>query len=80
MEEKLVEKLKEMIEEFLIKFIFVRKLKGIVVYVDFCELRSGVLKYFRELGVEVEVRIFDVVDYVVSEEVGIEWKSVNDFI
>ena len=67
-------------EELPIKPIFVRKPKGIVVYVDSRELRSGVPKLLRELGAEVEVRTLDVADYVVSEEVGIERKSANDFI
>ncbi|AMQ17670.1 DEAD/DEAH box helicase [Thermococcus peptonophilus] len=79
-EEKSAEKPKETTEELPIKPIFVRKPKGIVVYVDSRELRSGVPKHLRELGAEVEVRTLDVADYVVSEEVGIERKSANDFI
>ncbi len=59
---------------------FVRKPKGIVVYVDSRELRSGVPKHLRELGADVEVRTLDVADYVVSEDVGIERKSANDFL
>ncbi|MDI3475944.1 MAG: hypothetical protein PWQ95_1672, partial [Thermococcaceae archaeon] len=57
-----------------------RKPKGIVVYVDSRELRSGVPKHLRELGADVEVKTLDVADYVVSEDVGIERKSANDFI
>ncbi|MCD6373451.1 MAG: DEAD/DEAH box helicase, partial [Thermococcus sp.] len=68
------------LEELPIKPIFVRKPKGIVVYVDSREMRSGVPKLLRELGAEVEVRTLDVADYVVSEEVGVERKSANDFI
>ena len=68
------------VKELPIKPIFVRKPKGIVVYVDSRELRSGVPKLLKELGAEVEVRTLDVADYVVSEEVGIERKSANDFI
>ena len=68
------------VKELLVKPIFVRKPKGIVVYVDSRELRSGVPKLLKELGAEVEVRTLDVADYVVSEEVGIERKSANDFI
>lgn len=60
--------------------IFVRKPKRVLVYVDSRELRSGVPKLLRELGAEVEVKTLDVADYVVSEEVGIERKSANDFI
>ncbi|WP_297514491.1 DEAD/DEAH box helicase [Thermococcus sp.] len=63
-----------------VKPIFVRKPKGIVVYVDSRELRSGVPKILKELGAEIEVKTLDVADYVVSEEVGIERKSANDFI
>ncbi|WP_297508722.1 DEAD/DEAH box helicase [Thermococcus sp.] len=74
------EKTREKLEELPIKPIFVRKPKGIVVYVDSRELRSGVPKLLRELGAEIEVKTLDVADYVVSEEVGIERKSANDFI
>ncbi|WP_297503127.1 DEAD/DEAH box helicase [Thermococcus sp.] len=73
-------KIPEEDKELPIKPIFVRKPKGIVVYVDSRELRSGVPKLLKELGAEVEVRTLDVADYVVSEEVGIERKSANDFI
>ncbi|NJF25004.1 DEAD/DEAH box helicase [Thermococcus sp. Bubb.Bath] len=79
-EEKPAEKTKETTGELPIKPIFVRKPKGIVVYVDNRELRSGVPKHLKELGAEVEVRTLDVADYVVSEDVGIERKSANDFI
>ncbi|ASJ07459.1 DEAD/DEAH box helicase [Thermococcus pacificus] len=71
---------KDSVEDLPIKPIFVRKPKGIVVYVDNRELRSGVPKHLKELGADVEVRTLDVADYVVSEDVGIERKSANDFI
>ncbi|ASA77867.1 DEAD/DEAH box helicase [Thermococcus sp. 5-4] len=70
----------EVYEKLPIKPVFVRKPKGIVVYVDNRELRSGVPKHLKELGAEIEVRTLDVADYVVSEEIGIERKSANDFI
>ena len=70
----------EALEKLPVKPIFVRKPKGIVVYVDNRELRSGVPKHLKELGAEIDVRTLDVADYVVSEEVGIERKSANDFI
>ncbi|WP_456393944.1 DEAD/DEAH box helicase [Thermococcus sp.] len=70
----------EVYEKLPIKPVFVKKPKGIVVYVDSRELRSGVPKHLKELGAEIEVRTLDVADYVVSEEVGIERKSANDFI
>ncbi|WP_457742648.1 DEAD/DEAH box helicase [Thermococcus sp.] len=63
-----------------VKPIFVRRPKGIVIYVDSRELRSGVPKLLKEFGAEIEVKTLDVADYVVSEDVGIERKSANDFI
>ncbi len=60
-----------------------REVKGrekVRIYVDSRELRSGVPKRLRELGVEVEVATLDVADYVLSEDVGVERKSANDFI
>ncbi|WP_297501078.1 DEAD/DEAH box helicase [Thermococcus sp.] len=74
------EKADKKLEELPIKPIFVRKPRGLVVYADSRELRSGVPKLLKELGAEIEVRTLDVADYVVSEEVGIERKSANDFI
>jgi len=80
LEEKVETEGEKRAKEIPIKPIFVRKPKGIVVYVDSRELRSGVPKHLRELGAEVEVKTLDVADYVVSDEVGIERKSANDFI
>ncbi|AIU70716.1 DEAD/DEAH box helicase [Thermococcus eurythermalis] len=79
-EDKKTEKKPEERPEIPVKPIFVRKPKGIVVYVDSREMRSGVPKILKELGAEIEVRTLDVADYVVSEDVGIERKSANDFI
>ncbi|AIF69703.1 DEAD/DEAH box helicase [Palaeococcus pacificus DY20341] len=63
-----------------VKPIFVKKPKGIVVYVDSRELKSQVPKYLKELGAEIQVKTLDVGDYVVSEDVAVERKSANDFI
>ncbi len=79
-ENEKTEKKPEEKPEIPVKPIFVRKPKGIVVYVDSRELRSGIPKILKELGAEIEVRTLDVADYVVSEEIGIERKSANDFI
>ncbi|ADT83993.1 DEAD/DEAH box helicase [Thermococcus barophilus] len=60
--------------------IFVKKPKGIVIYVDSRELKSQVPKYLKELGAHIEVKTLDVGDYIVSEDVAVERKSANDFI
>ncbi|ALM75140.1 DEAD/DEAH box helicase [Thermococcus barophilus] len=60
--------------------IFVKKPKGIVIYVDSRELKSQVPKYLKELEAHIEVKTLDVGDYIVSEDVAVERKSANDFI
>ncbi|AEH24965.1 DEAD/DEAH box helicase [Pyrococcus yayanosii] len=57
-----------------------RRGRGIIVYVDSRELKSPVVKKLKELGLKIEVKTLDVADYVVSEDVGIERKSANDFL
>ncbi|HIP74984.1 MAG TPA: DEAD/DEAH box helicase [Thermococcus paralvinellae] len=71
---------KQNYEKLPVKPIFVKRPKGIVIYVDSRELKSQVPKYLKELGVNVEVKTLDVGDYIVSEDVAVERKSANDFI
>ena len=71
---------KDVYEKLPIKPIFVKKPKGIVVYVDSRELKSQVPKLLKELGAHLEVKTLDVGDYIVSEDVAIERKAANDFI
>ncbi|WP_461866926.1 DEAD/DEAH box helicase [Thermococcus sp.] len=71
---------REVYEKLPIKPVFVRKPKGIVVYVDTRELRSQVPKYLKEMGADIQVKTLDVGDYIVSEEIAVERKSANDFI
>ncbi|WP_456369828.1 DEAD/DEAH box helicase [Geoglobus sp.] len=52
----------------------------ITIYADSREMRSGVVRRLRERGVAVEVRNLDVADYVLSERVGVERKTVDDFL
>ncbi|MBO8174455.1 MAG: DEAD/DEAH box helicase [Thermococcus sp.] len=67
-------------EKLPVKPIFVKKPKGIVIYVDSRELKSQVPKYLKELGAHIEVKTLDVGDYIVSGDVAVERKSANDFI
>ncbi len=51
---------------------------GIKIIVDSREMRSEVVKHLRELA-EVEVRNLEVADYVLSDRVAVERKTVEDF-
>jgi len=53
---------------------------GIKVIVDSRELRSEVVKHLRDLGAKIEVRNLEVADYVVSDRVAVERKTVEDFL
>ena len=50
------------------------------VYVDKREIRSHVAHSLEKLGVEVVLRTLKVGDYVVSDRVGIERKTAEDFL
>ncbi len=53
---------------------------GIKVIVDSRELRSEVVKHLREIGARIDVRNLEVADYVVSDRVAVERKTVEDFL
>jgi Fanconi anemia group M protein len=50
------------------------------VIVDSRELRSEVTKHLRDVGADLEVKNLDVADYVLSDRVAVERKTVDDFI
>ena len=50
------------------------------VFADHREIASGVVGELTKLGVEVEARQLDVGDFILSDRVGVERKSVNDFL
>jgi Fanconi anemia group M protein len=51
-----------------------------VIFADSRESGSGILKELSNNGVEVRMKLLDVADFQVSERVGIERKSVDDFL
>ena len=53
---------------------------GVLVVVDHREYRSPVVKRLVEKGVRVEPRQLQVGDYVLSSRIGVERKSVDDFL
>ncbi len=54
--------------------------KGPIIYIDSREMRSGIAKRLREKGAKVEITNLEVADYVLSERVGVERKTVDDFL
>jgi len=50
------------------------------IFVDQRELRSQVVKHLMNLDVELEFKNLEVGDYVLSERVGVERKTVADFL
>ena len=58
----------------------VEKAPIISVYVDQREIRSHVAHALEKLGVEIILRTMAVGDYVVSDRVGIERKTADDFL
>ncbi|MCS7129790.1 MAG: DEAD/DEAH box helicase [Archaeoglobaceae archaeon] len=53
---------------------------GIKILVDSREMRSEVVKILRELGANLEIKNLEVADYVLSDRVAVERKTVDDFV
>ena len=54
--------------------------KKIKIIADHREIPSGVVYELMQLGVEVEARQLSVGDFILSDRVGVERKSVDDFL
>lgn len=50
------------------------------VIVDHREVPSGIIHELAQLGIEVEARQLDVGDFILSDRVGVERKTVGDFL
>jgi ERCC4-type nuclease len=50
------------------------------IYVDHREKGSHMLKKIIEMGIRIELKQLVVADYVLSDRVGIEYKTVEDFV
>lgn len=53
---------------------------GIVVNVDYREKGSGIIKKLIEFGVNINLQKLDVGDYLLSDDLCVEYKTVPDFI
>ena len=49
------------------------------ILADSREIKSGVLKYLDRFGVELKTMKLDVADYVISDEMAVERKTIADF-
>lgn len=54
--------------------------KKLKIIADHREEASGVINELRQLGVDLEIRQLKVGDFILSDRVGVERKSVNDFL
>ncbi len=52
----------------------------VIVYADYREKSSGVIKKLIELGIKIKLKKLDVGDYLLSEDLCVEYKTVPDFI
>jgi ERCC4-related helicase len=50
------------------------------IIVDSREMRSEAVKILRELGANLEVKNLEIADYVLSDRVAVERKTVDDFV
>ncbi len=52
----------------------------VYVYVDQRERNSGIARKLSEMGAEIDIKQLEVADFVVSERVAVERKSITDFL
>lgn len=53
---------------------------NLTVFADYREKGAGIIKELSERGVKVELSKLDVADYLLSDRVAIEHKSIKDFV
>jgi Fanconi anemia group M protein len=53
---------------------------SLTVFADHREKGSGIIKELSDLGVKVELTKLDIADYLLSERVAVEHKTVKDFV
>lgn len=58
----------------------VLKGEGPVVLVDFRELNSNVVRYLKEFDVTLREESLEIGDYIVSDRIAIERKTIQDFL
>jgi Fanconi anemia group M protein len=61
-------------------FDYSTEAKKVNIYVDTREMRSPVAKALEEMGAIITLKTLEVGDYILSERVGVERKTVEDFL
>ncbi|HLD86879.1 MAG TPA: DEAD/DEAH box helicase [Candidatus Nanoarchaeia archaeon] len=59
---------------------YMRKDEEIIIYADYREKGSGVIRELAQSGVVVKLETLPYADYVLSKRVGVEFKKVDDFV
>ncbi|MBS1266116.1 MAG: 3'-flap repair endonuclease Xpf [Candidatus Woesearchaeota archaeon] len=59
---------------------YIPKQENITVYVDHREKGSGTIKQLIEWNIKIQLESLDVADYVLSKDVCVELKTVEDFV
>ncbi|MCD6493575.1 MAG: DEAD/DEAH box helicase [Archaeoglobaceae archaeon] len=80
LKEKLRSVTKNKTQSSLRSFVEDLKMQKLTIFVDSREAKSGIVKHLYELGVDVKIKNLEVADYVVSDRVAIERKTVEDFV
>jgi Fanconi anemia group M protein len=55
-------------------------MRGITIFADVQEKKSGVIEFLEKRGVSVVTKKLEIADYILSERVGVERKTVSDFV
>jgi ERCC4-related helicase len=55
-------------------------LSNLTIFADYREKGAGIIKELSEIGVKVELSRLDVADYLLSDRVAVEHKTVKDFV
>jgi len=53
---------------------------NLTIFADYREKGAGIIKELSEMGVKVELSKLDVADYILSDRVAVEHKTVKDFV
>jgi Fanconi anemia group M protein len=53
---------------------------NLTIYADYREKGAGIIKELSDIGVKIELTKLDVADYLLSERVAVEHKTVKDFV
>ncbi len=59
---------------------FIPEDEKVKIYADYREKGSGVIKNLIDLGTNIDLEMLEFADYILSSRVGVEFKTVEDFV